>query len=518
MTPPWLEEALAEAGTVVFDVLRACAAPLPPPDSPIVLLAARNEILRIEAFLDHYRRAGIRRFCVVDNASDDGTAELLAAQPDVDLLSTARPFATFRKQGWLIAAMRRYGEGRWYLYPDADELVVFDGIETRGFDALARLLEARGIPRLRGITLDMYPGDALDRSALPDGAGLLEATPFHDAAGYAEAEGPLGMTIRGGPRQRLLAGRIGRGAQLTKMPLFRATAGALPAHPHFIWPTGGNWAAPRLLALLHLKFLPDLTARAQANVARGGYAHDGVMYRQIGAVLAARPSVRLKGRLSRRYAGSAGLVEAGLIAPVPWTGGAVLAPPPVAVSALSPAALEPRDVALLRRAIAGVEAVAVFGLGPETMLALRLGQARIVAAEPDRALAQAFARRPLAQAAAEAGRLRLTEADAARPWAHWPREDAWPGLVILAGRRRAALALATLRQAALCGVPAAGVAILFRGFDEHHPAHAALRAFADIVARGPRLALLRARDGNRPQALKAALLAQRGDARYRRSG
>jgi hypothetical protein len=50
-------------------------------------LSVRNEALRLPAMLNHHRRLGVDQFVIVDNDSDDGTRDLLAAMPDVQLYS-----------------------------------------------------------------------------------------------------------------------------------------------------------------------------------------------------------------------------------------------------------------------------------------------------------------------------------------------------------------------------------------------------------------------------------------------
>ena len=57
--------------------------------SDIVLLATeRNERVRLPFFLRYYRDLGVDHFLIVDNGSDDGSREYLAAQPDVSLWHT----------------------------------------------------------------------------------------------------------------------------------------------------------------------------------------------------------------------------------------------------------------------------------------------------------------------------------------------------------------------------------------------------------------------------------------------
>jgi hypothetical protein len=66
----------------------------------------RNEKLRLPAFLADYRKLGVARFFIVDNASDDGSAEFLCAQPDVHVFHTYGSFRAARGgTNWLIATL-----------------------------------------------------------------------------------------------------------------------------------------------------------------------------------------------------------------------------------------------------------------------------------------------------------------------------------------------------------------------------------------------------------------------------
>ena len=58
------------------------------PGAILCFSTMRNEIIRLPFFLEHHRALGVDHFLIVDNGSDDGTTEYLAAQPDVSLWST----------------------------------------------------------------------------------------------------------------------------------------------------------------------------------------------------------------------------------------------------------------------------------------------------------------------------------------------------------------------------------------------------------------------------------------------
>ena len=55
------------------------------PDDILCLATLRDERARLPYFLDYYRAMGVRHFLMVDNASGDGSADYLRAQPDVSL-------------------------------------------------------------------------------------------------------------------------------------------------------------------------------------------------------------------------------------------------------------------------------------------------------------------------------------------------------------------------------------------------------------------------------------------------
>src|SRR5271169_620108 len=56
-------------------------------DIPLITVA-HDESRLITPFLEHYRGLGVTRFLWLEDASTDGSAALLAAQPDVDVLTS----------------------------------------------------------------------------------------------------------------------------------------------------------------------------------------------------------------------------------------------------------------------------------------------------------------------------------------------------------------------------------------------------------------------------------------------
>jgi hypothetical protein len=126
---------------------------------------------------------GVRRFAIIDNGSTDQSLEFLKLQPDVDLFESRDKFEESRKLAWINTVIAHYGEGRWYLCVDADELLVFDQSETRSIDELISSVSARGIERVLGFMIDMYAEGPLLRYIYKPHESLAEAFSLFDGGG-----------------------------------------------------------------------------------------------------------------------------------------------------------------------------------------------------------------------------------------------------------------------------------------------------------------------------------------------
>lgn len=322
-----LEEAVAAAP----EMRRRSVASHPhDPATPVLIAVLRNEAALVADFLRHYRRLGVTRFALVDHGSADATPALLAREPDVDLWSVTRPFPG--KQGWVNLLIARYGFDRWYLHVDADERLVFDGASPspggrgRSLADLVRLATARGLRRLRGMLVDMYaPGPLLEPPPGPPACpppgpaaetpDLAARFPLFDGAGYEEALILGRISRKGGPRRRCFPGLD---PELTKYPLFHIREDEVAACSHQLYPYPDNYASDCYLGLLHYKFGSGFRARAERARAEGNYWEGSREYAGYLRALAANPGLALAGPGSRRYGGPASLMDAGLIAPLPW--------------------------------------------------------------------------------------------------------------------------------------------------------------------------------------------------------
>jgi len=285
-----------------------------------VICVVKNERDRLDDFLRHYRAAGIERFVFIDNQSTDGTFELLQCQPDLDLYRRPGGFDWMRKQGWINKVIQIYGHERWYIYVDADEHIVFDGMNARSFTDLTREMTRRGVRRVRGFLLDMYAEGPLLKSRYVAGEPLAAAYRFFDRDGYREEVYKEVISFKGGPRMRAFAAADPKFLpELTKYPLFWTRAGEYMANPHHIWPYDDNFKSDRYLAILHYKFLPGIMTKVREAIEKRNYWDGSLEYRCYAKILEADPTLSLVAPVSARYENTGDLVESGLIATLGWS-------------------------------------------------------------------------------------------------------------------------------------------------------------------------------------------------------
>lgn len=287
-------------------------------DGWFVFSAVRNEALRLPYFLEYYREMGAALFVVADNGSGDGTMEYLREQPDVLLFRACGKYSESRcGVDWLNALLHRFGQNRWCLTVDADELLVFPHCEHAGLFILTRYLELSGANVLPTSILDMYSRVPIREATYERGAPFLSVCPFFDSASYLEYEavGPgLSVPSRGGPRHRLFwEGRVREKPApfLLKFPLVRWAEGlSYEASTHVL---SNARSGDVTGALLHFKLLADFVPRVEEEAGRREHFNEASQYSAYWEVVSKHPDVGAFYEGSARYRDSLQLMEMGLI-------------------------------------------------------------------------------------------------------------------------------------------------------------------------------------------------------------
>jgi hypothetical protein len=233
----------------------------------------RNEAVRLPYFLEHYRALGVDHFLIVDNGSEDGSAEILAAQPDVTLWSTRSSYRLSRfGVDWITWLLIQYGEGHWCLTVDADEILIYPFHETRPLQALTGWLEARGQIAFPAMMLDLYPKGPVSGALYQAGQDPFEILQYFDSGNYTirRQKKLKSLWIQGGPRARtFFTDRPRRAPTLSKIPLVKwsrgfaylnSTHSLLPPHLNQTYDRTGGEAISGVL--LHTKFLHTIVEKS----------------------------------------------------------------------------------------------------------------------------------------------------------------------------------------------------------------------------------------------------------------
>ncbi|SDY38481.1 Glycosyl transferase family 2 [Jannaschia faecimaris] len=260
------------------------------PSAILCFSTIRNEMGRLPHFLRHHRALGVDHFLMIDNASDDGTAEYLAGQPDVSLWSTSDSYKASRfGVDWMTALMMRHGHGHWCLTLDADELLVYAHHDRRDLRALTDWLNVTRRPSMGALMLDMYPRGALGRGVQDAESDPIKALPYFDAGNYVMIRQPKlqNLWVQGGPRARaFFQAEPRRAPTLSKVPLVRwnrrytyvsSTHSLLPRHLNHVYETDGSEAPTGVL--LHTKFLPEVIAKSAEEKRRRQHFENSLLYK-----------------------------------------------------------------------------------------------------------------------------------------------------------------------------------------------------------------------------------------------
>ena len=213
----------------------------------ILITVVRNEATRLPYFFDYYFKLGIDRIIVVDHSSTDKTRQLCESYSKVHVIDVNNGFHL--KPIWIDSILRRYALNHWSMVLDADELLVFDGIEMLNIKQLCQWLSREEATAFRADLLDMFPQGAISSALLEPGMDPLDVAPYFDAANDV--------------RRRAFGVR----AAMRKIPLFFFTSKVLlQVGQHFIHGCQLSAVTGRLL---HFKFTSDFLGDKTGQGARG---------------------------------------------------------------------------------------------------------------------------------------------------------------------------------------------------------------------------------------------------------
>ena len=275
------------------------------PEQILLFSTLRNERVRLPFFLRYYRSLGISHFLIVDNNSDDGSREYLAAQPDVSLWTTKASYKRSRfGVDWLNWLQSKYGHGHWTLVVDPDEFFVYPFSDTRPLRALTDWLDASSIKSFSAMLLDMYPKGPFDLTPYQEGQDPFDLAPYFDSGNYVvQRNYKFGnLWIQGGPRMRMFFQDMPeRAPALNKIPLVKwDRAYTYVSSTHMLLPRGLNltydeWGGEKASGcLLHAKFLDTFALKAEEEMQRRQHYANSHEYRAYRVGVSTQPDLWCK--------------------------------------------------------------------------------------------------------------------------------------------------------------------------------------------------------------------------------
>ncbi|MBV8201222.1 MAG: glycosyltransferase family 2 protein [Acidobacteria bacterium] len=251
----------------------------------------RNELQRLPFFFQYYSRRGVSRFFVVDNDSTDGTAELLLSTPDVHVFHTAGRYSqSLYGLTWIRSLLDSYGQGRWCIVVDADELLVYPGWEQLSLPELCAYLDSERSSAFASLLLDMYSDKPIRDTRYRAGSDPLTACPYFDpdtilrVGRWPQVVGGRDMHA-GGMRKRV----FGLDVNLDKVCLIKYRSSMqLHIGMHAL---GGAAVSEARGAVLHFKYMLAFGDRAQVEAMRREHWQEGLEYRRYAEVVSHDPEL-----------------------------------------------------------------------------------------------------------------------------------------------------------------------------------------------------------------------------------
>ncbi|MGJ8618140.1 MAG: glycosyltransferase family 2 protein [Sulfitobacter sp.] len=280
------------------------------PGDVVLIALVRNGSYYLDAFFRHYRAMGVQHFVFIDNGSTDDTIARIKREKGTVIDQSKLPLAHYEDLIRQYPA-NTYGQNRWCLYVDMDEVFDFEGRTSIGIKGLIGYLEAHGYTAMVAQMLEMFPKVPLNAIAnVPFKQALLEFLYFDLSAvkklDYHSSDIPFSALLTdntlstdevkfcfGGVRGKV----FGENCCLTKHPLIFNGPSAAPApHPHL---SMGVTCADITGVIKHYKFANNPLGRDTASLATGDVAHGEDAARA--RVMTQEPDVTLFSLDARRW-------------------------------------------------------------------------------------------------------------------------------------------------------------------------------------------------------------------------
>lgn len=284
---------------------------------PTLIAMVHNEMYFLPAWLEHYRKLGVERFILLDDASTDATLDYLKSLPDVMVVGSKHRYGDTvvvadrstlnaqdgqtRKFGhlWRMMMTEKYALDTWAVHADADEFLVLP--KGRCLGDLFEEFASADFDAVTGTMLDTYPADiGTLRDQMTHTSVNLSDDWYFDARPHRLPKAGRFRKVYAGSRSRLFHDFLprpalhpapwlkyhirrlwhGRGPyryanETEKFPLIRWRPGTWMQSSHKV---SLRISSSHHLPILHMKFTGDLYRRAHIAIRDQSYYRGSADY------------------------------------------------------------------------------------------------------------------------------------------------------------------------------------------------------------------------------------------------
>jgi hypothetical protein len=284
------------------------------PEDLLVITVVRNGALHVASFMEHYRGLGVAHCVFLDNGSTDDTVDRICAQPNVTVLQTDAPYASFENTLKRHLA-ERFSRGRWNLCADIDELFDYPCSGELPLAGFLRYLNVRRFSTVVCQLLDLFSEAPLTAVESTPEDRLEQKYTWYDISDVDRE--PYDWSTRSSTAIKLHRGGIrrivfGTNNGLTKAALVRMDAGVKP----FIeWhQTVGAVVADVSCVLMHYPFVSTFRDKVEEAAQTGRYGRVTTdEYRAYARAIERDPMLLLKRTSARRFTGLEPLIADGFL-------------------------------------------------------------------------------------------------------------------------------------------------------------------------------------------------------------
>ncbi|WP_345271508.1 glycosyltransferase family 2 protein [Nibrella viscosa] len=277
----------------------------------------RNESLRLPYFLSYYKNLGVDRFFLIDNNSNDGSAELALTYQNVHVFQTTDSYTNHWY--WTEHLLENYGKNYWCLVVDIDELFAYPFSNQIKLNKLCQYLDDKKQTAMCSLLLDMYANKEVRVVQSTQNANPLNILTYFDADYYTIPFTFLNRSTQkaysfpvftGGMRDRIF-GKSTPPALLSKVSIFKNIKGTyLSQGMHAI---DGAILSELQGIVFHTKFLSDFVGEVEEECRREEHYGNAFYYKLYQQKLQKHPKLNLYHPGSVKYEGLEQLEGLGLI-------------------------------------------------------------------------------------------------------------------------------------------------------------------------------------------------------------